>query len=65
MRKPNNQTTRLAADLKALKIGETLSHTVNLKLRQSAYDEARKLGIGLCVQELRTKRGRFVVTRIR
>ena len=65
MRKASNSTTRLEADIKALRIGETLSHVVRLKLRQTAYDAARRLGIGLCIQELRTKRGRFEITRIR
>lgn len=65
MRKPNNKHTRLSADLKALKIGDTISHYVDLEIRQAAYDEARRMGIGLCIQRVPTKPGKFEITRIR
>jgi hypothetical protein len=65
MRKPNNATTRLETDLKALKIGDTLAHYINLKLRQAAYDVAQKLEIKLCIQRVPSKLGRFQITRIR
>ena len=64
MRKPQNKFTQLNDDLKALKIGETISHTVNLELRQAAYAAAKFLGIGLCIRETPMKKGRFEITRI-
>lgn len=64
MRKPDNKFTRLSKDLKQLEVGETLSHAVSLELRQWAYDEARRIKIGLCIREMPLKRYRFEITRI-
>lgn len=64
MRRLNNKFTRLSKDLKQLKIGDTLSHAVNLELRQWAYDEARRIGVSLCIRAMPLKRQRFEITRI-
>lgn len=64
MRKPNNKLTRLYKDLKALKIGDSLAHSVNLELRQAAYAAAKPLDMTLCIREILLKPGKFQVTRI-
>jgi hypothetical protein len=65
MRKTATKYTRLNDDLRALQIGETVSHSVNLELRQVAYDLQKPLGIKLCIREIPTKKGRFEITRIK
>jgi hypothetical protein len=64
MQRPKNKYTRLAGDLDALKIGDSLSRAVNLEMRQAAYSAAKFLGITLCIREMPMKKGRFQVTRI-
>jgi len=59
------QFTKLARDLARLQIGDTLSHSVDLQLRQAAYDFAKLHGVSFCIQRVPTKAGRFMVTRIK
>jgi hypothetical protein len=65
MRKPATKYTCLNNDLRALRIGDTVSHSVNLELRQCAYNLQKPLGISLCIREIPTKKGRFEITRIK
>jgi hypothetical protein len=65
MKKLSTKLDKSKRELEPLKIGDSLSHSVNLETRQAAYDAARALGIVLCIQRLPLERERFQVTRIK
>jgi hypothetical protein len=64
MRKPKTKFTRFCDDLNALKVGDTISHSIDEALRWRAYNLAKFVGVEIKIREVPTKKGRYEVTRV-